>query len=67
MPNVVNEVLAANKSYVNGFGNRLGELCCPRRVSFAILTRMDAGRSGEIRRARRGRADASARWRPRDG
>ena len=41
MSNVVNEVLAANKSYVNGFGNK-GELPLPPVRHFAILTCMDA-------------------------
>jgi carbonic anhydrase len=41
MSNVVKEVLAANKSYVNAFGNK-GELPLPPARHFAILTCMDA-------------------------
>jgi carbonic anhydrase len=41
MSNVVHEVLAANESYVNGFGNK-GELPLPPARHFAILTCMDA-------------------------
>jgi carbonic anhydrase len=38
---VLNEVLAANKSYVDGFGEK-GSLALPPARSFAILTCMDA-------------------------
>jgi carbonic anhydrase len=41
MSNVVKQVLAANKSYINGFGNK-GELALPPARHFAILTCMDA-------------------------
>jgi carbonic anhydrase len=41
MSKVVNEVLAANESYVKGFGTK-GELPLPPARHFAILTCMDA-------------------------
>jgi carbonic anhydrase len=41
MSKVVSEVLAANKSYANGFGNK-GELALPPARHFAVLTCMDA-------------------------
>jgi carbonic anhydrase len=41
MSNIVDEVLAANKSYVHGFGNK-GDLALPPARGFAILTCMDA-------------------------
>ena len=41
MSNVVNEVLEANKSYVQGFGKK-ADLALPPARAFAILTCMDA-------------------------
>ena len=41
MSNIVDEVLAANKSYVHGFGKK-GDLALPPARGFAILTCMDA-------------------------
>ena len=41
MSNLLNEVLAANRDYVNDFGNK-GELPMPPGRHFAILTCMDA-------------------------
>jgi len=41
MSNIVGEVVAANKAYVQGFGKK-GELPLPPARRFAILTCMDA-------------------------
>ena len=41
MSKILNEVLSANKDYVNNFGDK-GELALPPARQFAILTCMDA-------------------------
>jgi carbonic anhydrase len=41
MSNILNEVLSANRDYVNNFGDK-GSLALPPARSFAILTCMDA-------------------------
>ena len=41
MSKILNEVLAANREYVNGFGDK-GDLPLPPGRHFAILTCMDA-------------------------
>jgi carbonic anhydrase len=41
MSSIVREVVAANQSYVQGFGKK-GELALPPARGFAILTCMDA-------------------------
>jgi len=41
MSNILNEVLSANREYVNNFGDK-GNLALPPARRFAILTCMDA-------------------------
>ena len=45
MSEILSEVLAANKNYAAGFGDKK-DLALPPARSFAILTCMDAARSG---------------------
>jgi hypothetical protein len=47
MAKVVDEVLKASKRYVAKFGD-MGQLPLPPAQRFAILTCMDAGRSGQL-------------------